>query len=92
VTESMRRGERIAIEKGDVTVTFGVDERGRCTACVSGYNHSDAQLRAIGEEVAGRVVQQFAYNRILTELRDRHYQLVDEEVLRDGSVQLRVRL
>ena len=92
VAENMSHGERIVIHKADVTVAFGVDERGRCTACVSGRNHTDAKLRAIGEEVAGRVVQQFAYNRILSELKERRYQVVEEEVLRDGSVQLRVRL
>jgi hypothetical protein len=92
VAEEMNRGQRIVIQKGDVTIAFGVDERGRCAACVSGKNYSDAELRRIGEEVAGRVVQQFAYSRLLSELKKRHYQLVEEEVLQDGSVQLRVRL
>jgi len=38
------------------------------------------------------VVQQFAYNKLLTELKRRNYSVVDEQVLSDESVRLRVRL
>ncbi|MCG8405958.1 MAG: DUF1257 domain-containing protein [Phycisphaerales bacterium] len=91
IREEMGRGQKIVITKGDITIELGHDERGACTVCVSGSKHSDSELRAIGEEVAGRVVQQFAYHKLMTELKNRNYSVVDEEVLADESVRVRVR-
>ena len=92
IGEEMGRGKKIVITKGDITIELGQDERGVCTVCVSGSRHSDADLRAIGEAVAGRVVQQFAYHKLMTELKKRDYSVVEEEVLADQSVRVRVRL
>jgi hypothetical protein len=92
VAEGLGRGEKITIQRDDVTVEIGQDERGRCTVCVAGAHYSDLQLRRIGEEVAGRVVQQFAYNKLLSELKSRKYSVVEEEVLADEAVRIRVRL
>lgn len=92
IKDEMGRGQKIVITRGDISIELGQDERGACTVCVSGSKHSDAELRAIGEEVAGRVVQQFAYHKLMTELKNRNYSVVDEEVLADQSVRVRVRL
>lgn len=91
LAEEMARGEKVRIQRGDVTVEFGVDERGRCSVCVTGESHSDAELRKIGEEVAGRVVQQFAYHKLMTELKERNYRILEESVEQDDSIQVRVR-
>jgi hypothetical protein len=92
VAESMPKGEKLRIERDGVSIEFGLDPRGRCTVCVSGKKHSKAELRRIGEEVAGRVVQQFAYHKLMTELKSRGYQVMDESVQKDASIQLRVKL
>ena len=92
VAEGMARGQKMVIQKGDITIEFGRDERGACTVCVTGEKHSEKELKKIGEEVAGRVVQQFAYHKLVTELKQRNYSLAEEKVLQDGSIQVRVRL
>ena len=92
VAEGMARGERMILHKGAIRIEFGCDERARCTVCVTGEGHSDRELRKIGEEVAGRVVQQFTYHKLLSELKNRNYQVADEQVLADQSIKLRIRL
>lgn len=92
VSDELQRGERITIQRGDIAIEFGRDHRGRCTVCVTGEAHSEKELKAIGEEVAGRVVQQFAYHKLMTELKRRNYSIVEEKVLQDQSIQVRVRL
>jgi hypothetical protein len=92
VADALGRGERIVVQRGEVTVEFGRDERGACTVCVTGDQLSERELRKIGEDVAGRVVQQFAYHKLMTELKKRNYTVVEEQVLEDQSVHLRVRL
>jgi hypothetical protein len=92
VSETLARGEKIRFQRDGVLIEFGVDERGQCTVCASGEGHTDAQLRRIGSEVAGRVVQQFTYHKLVTELKNRGYSIAEETVEGDQSIQLRVRL
>jgi len=91
LAETLARGEKVRIVKDGVTIEFSVDDRGHCTVCASG-NRSKAELKKIGEEVAGRVVQQFAYHKLVTELKQRGYDIAEESVGRDQSIQLRVQL
>lgn len=92
ISDSLNPAEKIIVQHGGVTIEFGHDARGRCTVCVSGDGRSEKQLKAIGAEVAGRVIQQFAYHRLVSELKDRNYSVVEEETLADQSVRLRVRM
>lgn len=92
VSETLSRGEKIRFQRDGVLIEFGIDARGKCTVCASGQGYSDAQLKRIGEEVAGRVVQQFTYHKLVSELRHRGYRITQESVEGDQSIQLQVRL
>ena len=83
--------ERIILERDGVRIEVGRDERGAIKLCVSGEGHSKAELHRIGEEVAGRIVQQYAYHKIITELKDKQWGVVEESMQTDGSIQMRVR-
>lgn len=91
LAEQLGRGQNMVIQKAGITIEIGQDERGACTVCVHG-SQSERELRAIGEEVGGRIVQQFAYHKLMTELKDRNFNLVEENMMQDGSIQVRVRL
>jgi hypothetical protein len=88
----MTTDERIVLSTGDIDIAITRDDRGAIKLCVTGENHSKAELERIGQEVAGRLVQQYAYHKIVTELRERNYNVVEESIQRDQSIQLRVRL
>jgi hypothetical protein len=90
--ESMRRGQEMVIERDGLTVRFARDERGQCSLCVSGEGKSKAELRAIGDDVAGRFVQQFAYHKLMTELKQSGCTVIDEEATVDEAIRLRVRV
>jgi hypothetical protein len=92
LAQTLSRGERIRIAKDGVVVDIGVDDRGKCSVCVSGKGRSKGVLRRIGEEVSGRIVQQFAYHKLVTELKSRGYSIAEESVHKDQSIQMRVRL
>ena len=49
-------------------------------------------MRAVAEEVARRLAQQYAYHRLVTEMKARGMSIVDEEVERDGTVRMQVRV
>ena len=89
--ESLGGGDSIVLQKEGVTVEIRRDERGACTAYVTGKGQSKAELGKIGEEVTGRLVQQFTYNKIMTELKKHNFILEEEQVMEDESIQMRVR-
>ncbi len=91
MAETLERGEKIRIVRDGITIEFGVDDRGRVSVCASGAGHSKSVLKKAGQEVAGRVVQQFAYHKLVTELKSRGYSIAEESVQSDQSIQIKVR-
>lgn len=89
--EHMARGETIVATKGDLRIEFGRDHRGACTVCVSGEGRSDRELRTIAREVGTKVIQQYTYHKVITELQSRQFTVAGQEVATDGTIRLHVR-
>ena len=84
--------ERITVDCGDGTrAIFSRDERGALKLCMEGEGVSKSELKRIGEEMINRVTQQFVYNRVVTELKQRNMTIVDEQVSAERTVKIRVR-
>lgn len=91
VTNQLGRDQKISVARDGVTVTFSRDARGKASLCVTGNGQSDAELRALGEELSQAVVQQYVYQRLTDEMRTRGFNVVEEEVNEDRSIRLKVR-
>ena len=65
--------EKLVVERDGVRAEFSRDARGALKLCLEGAHLSKAQLHALGEELMGRVTQQYAYHRIMTELKERQH-------------------
>lgn len=90
-TATMATDEQIVLTQGNVRIRVFRDERGQCRVAVTGLGRSQAELRAIGEQVVQRVAQQFIYNKLMTELRTHGFSIVKEEVSEDETVHIHVR-
>ena len=84
-------GGELVVERDGVRAVFTRDARGALRLCVEGDHLSKSQLKQLGEELIGRVTQQYVYHRVVTELQERHMTIVDEEVAADRTVKLRIR-
>lgn len=91
VTNQLGRDQKISVSRGTVTVTFSRDARGKASVCVSGKEHTDAELRMLGEELSRRVVQKYVHQRLLDEIKARQFNIVEEEVGEDQCIRLKVR-
>jgi hypothetical protein len=91
VTGQLGRDQRICVTRGGVTVTFSRDARGRAKLCVTGSGRAEEALRALGEELSQRVVQQYVYQHLLDELSAHQFVVVENEVEADQAIRLRVR-
>jgi Protein of unknown function (DUF1257) len=83
--------QQIVVERDGVRAIFSRDARGALKLCLEGGGLSKSELKKLGEELIGRVTQQYAYHRIVTELKQRNMTIVDEQVTKDQTVKIRVR-
>ncbi len=88
---NLMTGQSIEATRGHITIRVHRDERGRCSVCASGVNVSDNQLRQVAEEFTERLTQCFVYNKIMTELKQKGFRVVNEKVEEDQSVRIHVR-
>jgi hypothetical protein len=91
VTGTLGRDQSISVHRDGITVIFTRDERSRASLCVTGPGRSDAELRALGEELSRAVVQNYVYQRIKDEMKRREFVVVEEETTADRSIRLKVR-
>jgi hypothetical protein len=90
VEETLSRGQRIVVERTGVRVTFQRDSRGRFSTTVEGVRPK-AELKRIGEDLSGRVVQQYTYRRLVNELQAKGFITLSEDVGVDDTIRLTVR-
>lgn len=91
LAESAGMHEEIVVERDGLRAVFSRDERGALKLCMEGEGFSKSQLREIGEELIGRVTQQFVYHRVMSELKERRMNVVEEEMTEDRTIKIRVR-
>ncbi len=91
VTGTLGRDQRLRMSRDGVMAEFSRDARGRAAVCVTGAGYSEEQLRAIGEELGGRMVQQYMLTKLKNEMAARGMDLVEETVDESQSIRLRVR-
>ncbi len=91
VTGTLGRDQRLRMSRDGVMAEFSRYARGRAAVCVTGAGYSEEQLRAIGEELGGRMVQQYMLTKLKNEMAARGMDLVEETVDETQSIRLRVR-
>jgi hypothetical protein len=84
-------GEQMIVERDGIRAVFSRDARGALKLCMEGSAHSKAELKRIGETLVGRVTQQYAYHRLMSELKDRRMTIIQERVGEDQSIHIRVK-
>ncbi|HZZ41763.1 MAG TPA: DUF1257 domain-containing protein [Tepidisphaeraceae bacterium] len=84
-------GEELVVVKDSIRAVFSRDARGALKLSLEGKNISKAELKQLGDELVGRVTQQYAYHRIITELKSRNMAIVEEQVQADRTVKIQVR-
>ena len=74
-----------------ISVVFSRDHSGKFSVCVAGQNKSKSELQQMGQQISQQIVQQYAYHRLVTELKSRNFQIVTEQHQEDGTVKLQAR-
>jgi len=89
--DARNRNEVMVVEKDNIKAVFHRDARGTLRLSIEAVGLSKNEIRRIGDELIGRVTQQYAYNRLVTEMKERGMTIVEESVEADDTVRIRVR-
>ena len=90
-TDTMATNQEIVLTKGTIELRVKRDERGRCSVCAKGTGHSKVELKRIAEEFTQKLTQCFVYDKVMRELKNKDFQVVNEEVTEDESIRIHVR-
>ena len=90
IADAMRRESEFIIAKDDVTATFRREADGRCTVHVGGVNKTEEELNRIGQELVGKVTQQYAYHKVVTEMKNQGFTVTNEEITADRTIRIQV--
>jgi len=77
--ESLRPEEELVFTRAGITITCKKDVREKFTICVRGEGKTDEELKTIGQTFLNRIKQQYAYQKVVSELTNRGFSLVEEE-------------
>ena len=91
LAQNLAVDKEIVLTKGNVELRVRWDERGRCSVCAKGKGHSKAELKQIAEQFTQKMTQCFVYNRVAGELKNKGFQVVNEEVMQDEAIRINVR-
>jgi len=91
VGETLAREEELVFSKDGINVKFSRDIRGKLQICVTGTNRPDSELQRIGEEISNKVTQQFIYNRVVSELKNGDFSIVEQDIGEDETIHIQVR-
>jgi ABC-type transporter MlaC component len=84
-------GKELVLTKDGITIKVTRDGRGRCKVCAEGTGYSKAELKRLAQEFTQKLTQCFVYHRTVSELKNKNFQMVNEEVAEDGTIRVHVR-
>jgi ABC-type transporter MlaC component len=91
LAQSLATDQQIVLTKGAVQMVVERDARGQCRVCASGPGLSNQQLQETAEQFTQKLTQCFIYDKVVRELKNKSFQVVNEEVLPDQSIRIHVR-
>ncbi len=91
IAEDLGEEGSLAFQKGKLLLEVTRGKDGRCEVRASGKGLSEEELRAAGKQAMDGIVQQYAYHRLVSELKGRGFEVVEESVEKDRSIKMRVR-
>jgi len=91
VASSLGREEEIVFAKDGLAVRFSRDVRGKLRICVEGSGYDKSELKHFGEELAGRVLQEYVRTRILNEMQSSGLSLVEQTVDEGNNIRIKLR-
>ena len=91
LSEQMATDQQIVVTKGSVQIIVKRDERGRCVVCAKGKGLSKQELKQIAQQFTEKLTQRFIYDKVVKQIKQKNFQIVNEEVTENDDIRIHVR-
>ena len=91
ISQNVAAEKELVFASGTTEIRVKRDQRGRCIVCATGAGLSKVELRRIAENFSNKMTQHYVYNKVMNELRQKGFKVVNEETTNDESVRIHVR-
>ncbi|MBF0225483.1 MAG: DUF1257 domain-containing protein [Desulfobacterales bacterium] len=91
LTDRVRPDDEMIFSKDDIKVHIYKDPRGRCAMHVYGIGKSDEELKEQGTHLIHKIKQQYAYQKVTQELKNKGFSITQEELTQEGRIRLSLR-
>jgi len=91
LTKEMAKEHQIVLQKGTMEIIIKRDERGRCVVHARGKGHSRAELKQAARQFTEKLTQCFMYDKVVKQLKNNNFQIVNEEVGQNEDIRIHVR-
>lgn len=91
LTDQLGLAEKLSFTREGISITLSRDERGKASVHVHGAGHSEDTLRRLGEEMSQRLVRDYVYRQIRSEMELRDFVLVEEVEDETHAIHMTVR-
>jgi len=88
--EDLDNVNEFVLQQAGVKIALRREKDGTVVVCAEGPGRSKAELEALANKVAQRLVQQLVYNRVVTELKSRNFQITNEAREEGDLIRIRV--
>jgi hypothetical protein len=88
--EDLSQMREITLKQGEIRIHLQRKKDGTCAVCAEGPGKTKSELQEIASRVSKKLVQQLIYNKVMTELKSRDFQIVDEHVEEGDRIRIRV--
>ncbi len=91
LSEQVATDQQIVVTKGAIQIIVKRDERGRCVICAKGKGLSKTELKQAAQQFTEKLTQCFIYDKVLKQLKQKNFQIVNEEVTENDDIRIHVR-
>lgn len=90
LAESLEATGSFVLSCNEITATFSRGADGACSVHVEGTGKTEEELRLAGQRLINKITQQYAYNKVVTDLKAQGFTVNHEEVDAQDAVHIRV--
>jgi len=87
----MREDESMTFGNEELRITVTKDARGKVQVHADGKGKSTAELEELGSAFVSRMIRQYAYQKVASQLVDKGFSIVEEEAGENQSIRIRFR-
>jgi len=89
LADKLKNSKTFSLVKDDSSITFFVNKRNKFAMHVSSKNKTYTELREIGKQLYNKIKQQYAYTKLITELKKKGYNIAQEERTSQGNIRIK---